>query len=182
MLAVLDGLSSRALNATVELVISNRPKAIILDRARAHGIPAVHADTTDPSGKRMGRESYDRVVDQLLISHSIDLVILIGYMRILSPWFCDRWRGRLINVHPSLLPDFAGGMDQDVHRAVLESHRTQTGCTVHLVTSDVDAGPILLQKRCPVRLGDTPDTLKARVQDLEGKALLEVIEGFIDQM
>jgi folate-dependent phosphoribosylglycinamide formyltransferase PurN len=103
-------------------------------------------------------------------------------MRILSPWFCDRWRGRLINVHPSLLPDFAGGMDQDVHRAVLESHRTQTGCTVHLVTSDVDAGPILLQKRCPVRLGDTPDTLKARVQDLEGKALLEVIEGFIDQM
>src|SRR5436190_704476 len=105
-----------------------------------------------------------RVTDELE-RRGVDLVILVGYMRIVSKEFCQRWEGRILNVHPSLLPDFAGGMDLQVHTAVLEAKKSLSGCTVHLVTEVVDGGPIVLQKQCPVfPENDTPETLKSRVQ------------------
>lgn len=105
-------------------------------------------------------------------------MLLIGYMRILSPSFCHTWHQRCINVHPSLLPDFAGGMDMDVHAEVIAAGRTETGCTIHLVTPEVDGGPIVIQKKCPVLPSDDPDTLKGRVQALEGVAFLEAIDMY----
>jgi methionyl-tRNA formyltransferase len=111
----------------------------------------------------------------------VELVLLIGYMRIVSPEFINRWRWRVVNVHPSLLPEFAGGMDCDVHSAVLAAKKDITGCTIHYLTEVVDGGPIILQKQCPVDPSqDTPDLLKARVQALEGEAFIEVIQKFRD--
>jgi formyltetrahydrofolate-dependent phosphoribosylglycinamide formyltransferase len=182
MSAVVDGLVQRNLNASVVIAASDRKRAGILERARGFGVPAEWVSTRDHEGRRLDREEYDRKIDALLRTYRVDLVLLIGYMRIVSPWFCSRWEKRLVNVHPSLLPDFAGGMDSDVHTAVIESGRTHTGCTVHLVTAQVDEGPILLQKQCRVLPEDTPEILKQRVQKLEGDALLEVIEGYINRV
>ena len=99
-------------------------------------------------------------------------------MRILSPGFVDRWGGKIINVHPSLLPKYAGGMNNDVHESVLAAGDKETGCTIHLVTKEVDGGPILLQKSCPVFENDSVESLKERVQELEGKAFIEVINNW----
>lgn len=155
-----------ALPASVEVVITDRRDAPILDRAREHGIPAYHVQV---------RRREDKGITEILRRYRVDLVICVGYMRILSGEFCTAWRERVINVHPSLLPDFAGGMDGDVHAAVLEGGRSQSGCTVHLVTEEVDGGPILLQQRCPVYPSDTANSLKARVQALEADALIEAV-------
>jgi formyltetrahydrofolate-dependent phosphoribosylglycinamide formyltransferase len=182
MSAVVEGIAQRNLNASVVITASDRKRAGILERARGYGIPAEWVSTRDLEGHRLEREEFDRKINALLRTHRADLVLLIGYMRIASPWFCSQWEKRMVNVHPSLLPDFAGGMDSDVHTAVIESGRTQTGCTVHLVTAQVDEGPVLLQKRCRVFPEDTPETLKQRVQKLEGDALLEVIEGYINRV
>ena len=109
-------------------------------------------------------------------------MVLVGYMRILSVEFVSCWQNKIINVHPSLLPAFAGKMDKSVHQAVLESGLKETGCTIHYVTEHVDAGPILLQKTCPVLAADNADLLKSRVQQLEGEALIEVIDGLAASM
>jgi phosphoribosylglycinamide formyltransferase-1 len=96
-------------------------------------------------------------------------------MRILSKNFCLEWKDKILNVHPSLLPKYAGGMDNDVHKKVLKNNDSETGCTIHFVTEELDAGPILVQKKCVVEVNDTPSSLKKRVQKLEGQAFLEAI-------
>jgi len=178
MQAIIDAIEAERLTAEIEVVISDRKHAGILDRAREHGLPAVYLPAIK-AGRRVQRTVYDAQVSTVLREHRVDMVLLIGYMRIVSPEFCSSWEGRLVNVHPSLLPDFAGGMDSDVHAAVIASGRTETGCTVHLVTEEVDGGPILLQKRCAVLPDDDPQSLKQRVQHLEGEALIEVIARFV---
>lgn len=177
MQAIIEAILDRRLHASIAVVVSDREQAGILERAGTYGIPAYHIPTRT-NGVRKDRRTYDTEVDEVLKKHKTELVVLIGYMRIVSPLFCSRWKNRMINVHPSLLPDFAGGMDTDVHAAVLASGRSETGCTVHLVTEEVDGGPILEQRRCSIRPEDTPETLKGRVQQLEGAALIEVIERF----
>ena len=96
-------------------------------------------------------------------------------MRILSQEFCHRWQDKILNVHPSLLPKYAGGMDTNVHEEVLLNGEIETGCTIHFVTEDVDSGPILIQKSCAVEENDTVETLKKKVQALEGQAFVEAI-------
>lgn len=175
---IIDAIQAGELNARVSVVISNKSKAYILERARQHKIPAESVSIKNAEGVKLDRESYDAQISGILEDYNVDLVLLIGYMRILSPQFCRRWEGRALNVHPSLLPEFAGGMDENVHAAVLASGKMETGCTVHLVTPDVDKGGIIIQKRCPVLPGDDAASLKRRVQDLEGKALAEAIQEF----
>jgi phosphoribosylglycinamide formyltransferase-1 len=170
MLAIIAAIQKKELAASIEIVVSNKSDAEILTKAQSYEIPALYLDP-----KTMGRNEYDKNISALMQKNKIDLIILIGYMKILSPTFVATWRDKIINVHPSLLPAFAGGMDQDVHQAVIASGATVSGCTVHYVTEDIDAGPILIQKSCAVHPGDTPDILKLRVQDLEGKALVEAI-------
>ena len=117
-----------------------------------------------------------------LDSYGVDLVLMVGYMRIVSCVFTSHYPYRCINIHPSLLPAFAGGMDLSVHQAVLDDPScTETGCTVHFVSEEVDQGEILIQKRCAFdRENDTPESLKERVQALEGEALIEAVQMFVD--
>ena len=168
---ILDAIASGELNGEVSVVISNRKNAYILERAKNHNVPAFFN-----SHKEKSREEFDDEVTAILKEHTVDLVLLIGFMRILSAKFCQDWRDRLLNVHPSLLPKYAGGMDTNVHEDVLKNGDTETGCTIHFVTEEVDGGPILIQKKCSVVPNETVDTLKTKVQLLEGAAFIEAIQ------
>lgn len=170
MLAIIEAIRKGALAARIELVISNKSDALILDRARANGL---NAEYLNPAS--LSRSEYDQCLDQLLKKHQVDLLVLIGYMRILSADFVTQWDHQIINVHPSLLPAHAGLMDLTVHQAVLDAKDKETGCTIHYVTPEVDAGPILLQMKCPVLENDSAESLKERVQALEGPALIAAI-------
>lgn len=169
--ALINAVEQKVLAATINIVISNKADAFILERASNHQIPAAFIDASG-----LTREAYDEKISHQLLEANIDLVVLIGYMRILSTTFVNTWQEKIINIHPSLLPAFAGKMDLDVHRAVIAASLSETGCTVHYVTPEVDAGPIILQKTCPVLATDTPEALKSRVQVLEGEALIAAIK------
>jgi phosphoribosylglycinamide formyltransferase-1 len=170
---ILDAIDARTLDVEIVLVISDRATAPILARAAAHRVPA---QFLSPAG--LTRQAFDEHVTSALEAAGADLVLMIGYMRIVSAEFVARWRGRLLNVHPSLLPAFGGLMNKSVHEAVLAAGVAETGCTIHQVTEDVDAGPIVMQKKCAVLPGDTPDTLKERVQALEQAAFVEVLRSW----
>ena len=171
--AIIDAITEDRLTASVEIVISNRSKAYILERAAKHMIKSFFI-----SHKGKTREEFDREMTVELKKHKVDLILLVGFMRILSAEFCRQWAGKVLNVHPSLLPKYAGGMDTNVHEEVLANHDIVTGCTIHMVTAEVDGGPIIVQKKCTVKPDDTPDTLKAKVQKLEGVAFIEVIDRY----
>ena len=168
---ILDAISAGTLNAEVSVVISNRKKAYILERANNHNIPNIFIPHL---GKE--RKDFDQKMTVVLQDHNVDLVLLIGFMRILSEEFCDIWKDRLLNVHPSLLPKYAGGMDTNVHQEVLTNGDTETGCTIHFVTDELDSGPILVQKKCEVSIDETVESLKTKVQSLEGEAFIEAIQ------
>lgn len=169
--ALVEAINQDELAASIELVVSNKSDALILDRATGFGIKSFFAN---PQG--LSREAFDRHLSQLLKQDKIELIVLIGYMRILSAEFVTEWQNKIINIHPSLLPAHAGLMNLEVHKAVLAASETETGCTVHFVTEEVDAGPVILQKKTAVLVHDTPETLRGRVQQLEGKTLVEAIK------
>jgi len=169
--AVFDAIKRGELNAQFVVVASNKADAGILDRGRTEGVKAVHV----PCKKGTPRAEYDAELTKVLKDEGVDLVMLCGFMRIVSKEFCKAWEGSCINIHPSLLPKHAGGMDLEVHKAVLEAGETESGCTVHIVTEEVDGGPIVVQRKVPVVAGDTPESLKAKVQAEEGPALVEAV-------
>jgi len=169
--AILSAINNKKLAAEVSVVISNREKAYILTRAKNHKVPSFFISHKDTS-----REEFDRNVTTILKQYNVELVLLIGFMRILSAEFCQAWRDRVLNVHPSLLPKYAGGMDMNVHEEVLKNGDHETGCTIHFVTETVDDGPVLVQKRCTVETNETMATLKLKVQALEGGAFIEAIQ------
>ena len=169
--AILSAIKNKKLSAEVSVVISNRENAYILTRAKNHNVPSFFISHKDKS-----REEFDRNVTTILKQYNVELVLLIGFMRILSAEFCQAWRDRVLNVHPSLLPKYAGGMDMNVHEEVLKNGDHETGCTIHFVTETVDGGPVLVQKRCTVETNETVETLKLKVQALEGGAFIEAIQ------
>ena len=169
--AIIDSINQNKLDATVNIVISNSSNAYILERAASHNIPNYlisHLNKT--------RDEFCDEISVMLKKYEVDLVLLIGFMRILSAEFCKEWKMRILNVHPSLLPKYAGGMDMNVHEEVIKNKEVETGCTIHFVTENVDEGPILIQKKCSVDINDTPNSLKKKVQILEGKAFIEAIK------
>ncbi len=168
--AILDSIKNKTINASINIVISNQERAFILERAKTHEVKSCFV-----SHKNKTREEFDREVTSLLEEHNVELILLIGFMRILSQEFCHRWQDKILNVHPSLLPKYAGGIDTNVHEEVLSNGDIETGCTIHFVTEDVDRGPILIQKSCAVEKSDTIETLKKKVQVLEGQAFVEAI-------
>ncbi|KTC91353.1 phosphoribosylglycinamide formyltransferase [Fluoribacter dumoffii] len=172
--AIVAAIKEQRLAASIELVLSNKADALILEKAAHFGIKSMFVN---PQG--LSRTDFDNHLSKILKQHHIELIVLIGYMRILSAEFVLHWQHKIINIHPSLLPAYAGLMNLDVHQAVLDAAEIETGCTVHFVTEQVDAGPIILQKKCPVLAGDTPELLKTRVQNLEGEALVEAIGRII---
>jgi phosphoribosylglycinamide formyltransferase-1 len=169
--AILSAINNKKLAAEVSVVISNRENAYILTRAKNHNVPSFFISHKDKS-----REEFDRNVTTILKQYNVELVLLIGFMRILSAEFCQAWRDRVLNVHPSLLPKYAGGMDMNVHEEVLKNGDHETGCTIHFVTETVDGGPVLVQKRCTIETNETMATLKLKVQALEGGAFIEAIQ------
>jgi len=159
--------AGRIPNAEIAIVVSNRENAPGIDKARARGLDA----RVIPS-KGLEREAYDRQVVAALQEKSVDLVCLAGYMRLLSPFFVNAFRGRILNIHPSLLPAFPGLEPQ---RQALEHGVKFSGCTVHFVDENLDAGPIILQAAVPIEDGDTEETLAARILREEHRIYTEAV-------
>lgn len=154
--ALIDSIRSAELDATIAVVISNRAGAAGLERAAAAGIKTAVVSPRDFDS----REAYDTALVQSLLDHHVDLVCLAGFMRLLSPAFIDAFPNRILNIHPSLLPAFPG---VDAQKQALEHGVKVTGATVHFVTAELDAGPIVLQAAVPVNPDDTVETLSARI-------------------
>ena len=176
MEALLRAMADADFPAEAALVFSNRADAGGLALAKAAGIETASLSHRDyPS-----REAFDRAVDALLVAREVDLVCLAGFMRVVSPWFCERWLGRMISIHPALLPAFKG---LDTHARALEAGVAVHGATVHFVVPELDAGPIIAQGTVPVLAGDTPDTLAALVLEQEHliypRALAMVASGAV---
>jgi phosphoribosylglycinamide formyltransferase-1 len=154
-------------------VISNRPQAAGLQFAREHGLAAIALDHT----AHADRAAFDALLADEIERHQPDLVVLAGYMRILSPAFIARFEGRLLNIHPSLLPMFPG---LKTHERALQEGIKIHGCTVHFVTAQLDHGPIVIQAAVPVRADDTPTTLAARVLAQEHRIYPQAIRWFAE--
>ncbi|RZJ88613.1 MAG: phosphoribosylglycinamide formyltransferase [Brevundimonas sp.] len=157
MAALIDAGQAAGAPFEVVLVLSNKPDAGGLAIARAAGVEALAIDHK-PFGR--DREGHERALDAALTEARVEVVALAGYMRLLTPWVVRRWEGRMINIHPSLLPLYPG---LDTHARALEAGDAEAGCTVHLVTEGVDEGPILGQARVPIVGGDTRESLSQRV-------------------
>jgi phosphoribosylglycinamide formyltransferase-1 len=169
----LDACAAQQLPARVVTVISNNSDAGALRRARAAAAEAVHLSSkTHPAPGAL-----DAAVIDVLTQHAVDVVFLAGYMKKLGPALLERYRGRILNTHPALLPKFGGhGMyGMHVHEAVLEAGEVESGPSVHLVDAEYDTGRVLSQARVPVEPGDTPDTLAQRVQQRERRLVVEVL-------
>lgn len=166
--AIADAVAAGRLDAKIAIIISNRPEARGLEIARQRGLPAVCI----PS-KGIDREIYDRMLLEELERHAVDLVCLAGFMRLLSASFIRRFPNRILNIHPSLLPAFPG---LDAQHQALEHGVKITGCTVHFVDENLDAGPIVIQAAISVRDDDTVDTLSARVLAEEHRIYPEAIQ------
>jgi phosphoribosylglycinamide formyltransferase-1 len=161
MTALIEAAKHPAYPAEIALVVSNRSDAAGLAFARAAGIAT---EVVDHAAFGKDREAFERALQTVLEAHGIELVCLAGFMRLLTPWFVGQWNGRLINIHPALLPDFKG---LDTHERALADGAKTHGATVHFVVPEMDSGPIILQGRVPVHVDDTPDTLAARVLAVE---------------
>ncbi|MEM4293934.1 MAG: phosphoribosylglycinamide formyltransferase [Thermoplasmata archaeon] len=166
--SLIDAQKQHFFDAEIVVLVSNNPEAYAVERARQNGIPAY---VIPHKGRK--REEHEREITAVLEKHGVELVVLAGYMRTLTKFFIERWRNRIINIHPALLPLFGGkgyyGMK--VHEAVLASGMKVSGCTVHFVTEEIDGGPIILQKCVEVKEDDTPETLAARVLEKEHEIL-----------
>ncbi len=172
--ALLDAAAAPGYPAEIALVISNKPEAYGLQRAAQSGVPTrVILHTDYPS-----REAFDAALQAALVEARIELVCLAGFMRLLSAGFVEAWAGRMLNIHPSLLPAFPG---LHTHRRALEAGVTVAGCTVHFVTPGCDEGPIVAQAQVPVLPGDTEESLAARIlaeeHQLYPQALRALAEG-----
>ena len=175
MVALIEAARDTGYPAEIVLVVSNEPDAQGLERARAAGIATAVADHR-PFGK--DRQAFERALQAAIEPHAIDIVCLAGFMRLLTPWFISQWDGRLINIHPALLPAFKG---LDTHARALAAGAKQHGATVHFVVPEMDSGPIIVQQAVPVLPDDTEATLAACVLATEHKiyplALRLVAEG-----
>ncbi|WP_040476678.1 phosphoribosylglycinamide formyltransferase [Paramagnetospirillum caucaseum] len=166
--ALLDACADPSFPAEIALVISNVPGVYALERAEKAGVPTL----VIPHKGFPSREAFDAEMDKALRAAGIEIVCLAGFMRLLSPPFAEGWRGRMINIHPALLPSFKG---LHTHARAIEAGVKLHGCTVHLVTPELDDGPILVQKAVPVLAQDDEDSLAARVLEQEHKAYPEAL-------
>ena len=155
----------------VALVASNKPNAAGLEWARGQGLPTWSLDS-----KGVEREGFDRTLSDVLDSRDIGTIALAGFMRILSPRFVNEWRGRIVNIHPSLLPKYRG---LDTHARAIDAGENVAGCSVHLVTEELDAGEVLGQVEVPIEPGDTPASLEQRVLAAEHQLYPRILSEFV---
>lgn len=171
--AIIDEMKAgKMAGINLALVASNRKNCYALQRAKEQGYETKFINPKDKT-----REEFDEKMASVIIDHKVDLIVLVGYMRILSPQFIRKFPRKIINVHPSLIPKFSGKdfFGQSVHEAVIAAGETESGMTVHYVDEGVDTGEIILQKSCPVVQRETPESLKEKVQKLEKLWYPEVI-------
>ena len=173
MAAILDAVLAGTIAARVQAVISNRPGAAGLATAASRGFATSVVD----QGAHRDRESFEQALARALDALSPDLIVLAGFMRILSPGFVQRYAGRMMNIHPSLLPAYPG---LDTHRRALADGVRIHGCTVHFVTADVDHGPVVAQGAVAVRPEDDEKTLAARVLSVEHRVLVSAVRWFCE--
>lgn len=171
--ALIDAIASGGLNATIAVVISNRQDAGGLERARAAGIEAIVISHRDFGS----RDDYDRALARELRARDVGVVCLAGFMRLVGTELIDAFPSRILNIHPSLLPAFPG---LDAQKQAIEHGVRVSGVTVHLVTAELDGGPIVVQRAVPVVAGDTAESLAARILDEEHRAYPEAIKMILD--
>jgi phosphoribosylglycinamide formyltransferase-1 len=174
MASLIAAAKDQSYPAEIALVLSNRPDAPGLANAKSQGIATAVVDHTQ-YGK--DREAFERALQDALIAHRIDLVCLAGFMRLLTPWFVGQWQGRMLNIHPALLPAFKG---LHTHERALEAGVKTHGATVHFVSPEMDSGEIILQAEVPVLADDTPDTLAARVLEAEHRIYPQAVRWFLE--
>jgi len=172
MAALIDASQAGDCPYEIALVVSNKPDAGGLNVAQAKGIAT---DVVDHRDFGKDREAHERVVNAVLMAEGVQVVALAGYMRILTPWLVERWAGRMLNVHPSLLPLYPG---LDTHARAIAAGDAEAGCTLHIVTDGVDEGPILGQARVPIIKGDTSHSLAERVHVAEHQLYPRVLADF----
>ena len=167
--------AGQAANAPYEVVavVSNIADVAGLAKARAAGVEALTVEHR-PFGK--DREAHERALDALLVERDVEVIALAGYMRLLTPWLVQKWAGRMLNIHPSLLPLYPG---LNTHARAIEAGDLEAGCTVHIVTEGVDEGPVLGQARVPILSGDTPETLAERVKTAEHTLYPQTLAAFV---
>lgn len=171
--ALVDAIRAGRMAARIVAVISNRPHAYGLQRATAAGIPAETLDHT----RFDNREAFDQALQERIDSFQPDLVVLAGFMRILTPGFVSHYAGRMLNVHPSLLPLYKG---IHTHRRVLEDGASEHGVSVHFVTPELDGGPVIMQAKVPVLPSDTEDSLAERIHVQEHVIYPRVVKWFVE--
>lgn len=179
--AIIDAVESGYIKAKISVVISSRKDALALQRARDHGIEAIFMDPQDFWKDKEHREEkrveYDKKIIEELEKRKVDLVLLAGYMLMLSPYFVNKYKNRMMNIHPALLPSFPG---VNAQKQALEYGVKYTGATVHFVDAEMDHGPIILQDAVPVYDDDTEETLSDRILEKEHKIYVEAVKLFAE--
>lgn len=175
--AIIDAIEGGSLSARVAVVVSNKRGAQALERARRHGAPDVFVDPKPFAGRPDAREAYDHALLDVLRKHEVELILLAGYMKIVTPVLIQAYPDRMMNIHPSLLPSFPG---LEVQQKALDWGVKVAGCTVHFVTDRVDEGPIIIQAAVPVLDDDTADTLSARILAQEHRIYPKAVQLFAE--
>lgn len=175
--AVIDAIEAGTVRAKIVAVISNKKDAPALERARRQNLSCLFVDPKPYAGRPDSREAYDRELLDVLRRHDAELVLLAGYMKIVTTVLVEAFVNRMMNIHPSLLPSFPG---LDVQKKAIEWGCKLAGCTVHFVTEGVDEGPIILQAAVPILDDDSPDTLAARILEQEHKIYPRAVQLFAD--
>ena len=167
----MQALVEKAQDYEVVLIASNKPLAPGLDWVRSRSLPTWAWDS-----KGVEKERFDRTLSAALDEHRVGTIALAGFMRILSPWFIDQWRGRIVNIHPSLLPKYRG---LDTHARAIEAGDTVSGCSVHIVTEELDAGDVLGQAEVEIMPGDDAKSLERRILAAEHELYPKVLSEFV---
>ena len=175
--AIIDAIEAGQVQAQIVAVISNKKDAVALDRARKHGLPELFVDPKPFAGQPDSREAYDRVLLEVLQQQHVELILLAGYMKIVTAVLVNAFANRMMNIHPSLLPSFPG---LEVQKKAIDWGCKLAGCTVHFVTEGVDEGPIIVQAAVPVLDSDTPEALAARILEQEHKIYPQAVQLFAE--
>jgi len=175
--AIVDAIEGGQVQARIVAVISNKKDAVALERARKHGLTDIFVDSKPFAGRPDSREAYDLMLLERLQQHEVDLVLLAGYMKIVTGVLVNAYANRMMNIHPSLLPSFPG---LDVQKKAIDWGCKLAGCTVHFVTEGVDEGPIIIQAAVPILDDDIPETLAARILVQEHKIYPRAVQLFAE--
>lgn len=173
--AIIDAIEAGTVDAQIMVVISNKKESAALERARKHGLRDLFVDPKPFTGRPDSREAYDRALLEVLADVEAELVLLAGYMKIVTGLLVNAYANRMMNIHPSLLPSFPG---LEVQKKAIDWGCKLAGCTVHFVTEGVDEGPIILQAAVPVLDQDSPDSLATRILEQEHKLFPRAVQLF----